>query len=175
MWLRHPAINNLGITTTDRYSTSANPNAVGYNDGSETLGNNRYTNTFGGTSASTPIVAGIAAAMLAVNTGLSANQVRNRLRNTADKIGGVDYTGGRNDFYGYGRVNMRNALFNDSSGANITDDCGIPGETFSFTSAHNIFQPSSLAFCPAIGEIPQSDEFCTPIVTSNGNVAVICL
>ena len=162
----------LGIVTTDREG------ADGYNDGSESIGDDNYTNTFGGTSASTPIVAGIAAAMLAVDTNLSADSVKTILRTTADKIGNEAYSAGRNDFYGYGRVNMYAALLdagNITNGVNYSDSCDSSGEKFSFTSAHIIFQPQPIFFCPAIGDVPQDDEMCFPIKAVNSKVAVICL
>ena len=164
----------LGIVTTDREGVD------GFNNGSESIGNNNYTDTFGGTSASTPIVAGIAAALLAVDTNFSAEDVRTTLRATADKIGGAAYISGRNDFYGYGRVNMYSALIQAGgivNNINNAHSCNSNGETFSFTSAHNIFIPipGNGFFCPAIGEVPQEDEMCFPIVATNNNLAVICL
>ena len=164
----------LGIVTTDREGVD------GFNDGSESIGNNNYTDTFGGTSASTPIVAGIAVAMLAVDTTFSAEDVRTTLRATADKIGGVAYSSGRNDFYGFGRVNMYSALIEASGIVNNISDahsCNSNGEIFSFTSAHILFPPipGNEFFCPAIGDVPQEDELCFPIVAANNNLAVICL
>jgi subtilisin family serine protease len=45
-----------------------------------------YTNTFGGTSAASPIVAGLAGLLLSRNPELTADQVRLLLTSTADKI-----------------------------------------------------------------------------------------
>lgn len=62
-----------------------------------------------GTSAAAPHVAGVAALIRSVNSGLSWTQIRNILRNSADKVagmGGATYT----DYYGYGRINAYQAL-----------------------------------------------------------------
>ncbi|MGH7361527.1 MAG: S8 family peptidase, partial [Candidatus Methylomirabilales bacterium] len=72
-----------------------------------------WTGEFGGTSAASPLVAGVAALVLSVNPRLSAAEVRQVLEATADK---VDPRGGRYDarghspFYGYGRVNAARAV-----------------------------------------------------------------
>lgn len=89
---------NQRITTTDRNG------AGGYSSLD-------YTNTFGGTSAASPLVAGIVADILAFDRSLSAQQVRQVLHSSADKIGFYPYVEGRNDYYGYGRVNLLNALY----------------------------------------------------------------
>lgn len=94
-WKPHAA-----ITTTDRMGS------VGYSFGN-------YTSTFGGTSASAPIAAGVAALMLSVNPGMTRQQVQLILQNTADKIdqtnGSYD-SNGHSRYYGYGRVNALAAL-----------------------------------------------------------------
>lgn len=65
---------------------------------------------FGGTSSACPLAAGVGALMLSVNPNLTAAQVRTVLRGTADQVGGVTYTAGRNNYYGYGRINANAAL-----------------------------------------------------------------
>ena len=66
---------------------------------------------FGGTSAATPVVAGICALMLSVNPDLTAKQVKEILQNTADKIGSPsEYINGHSRKYGYGRVNADKAV-----------------------------------------------------------------
>ena len=67
---------------------------------------------FGGTSSSTPLVAGICALMLSVNPDLTARQVKAILIETADKIGSpLEYdTRGHSPKYGYGRVNADRAV-----------------------------------------------------------------
>ncbi|TAK44674.1 MAG: peptidase S8 and S53 subtilisin kexin sedolisin [Saprospiraceae bacterium] len=66
---------------------------------------------FGGTSGSTPIVAGICALMLSAHPGLTAKEVKDILQTTADKIGSPsEYTNGHSPKYGYGRVNAGKAV-----------------------------------------------------------------
>ena len=83
---------------------------------------------FGGTSASTPLVAGICALILSANPDLTAKQVKDILRKTADKIGSPsEYSNGRSKKFGYGRINADKAVaeairLRDSNG---TPDIGI--------------------------------------------------
>lgn len=69
-----------------------------------------YVNNFNGTSSSTPIVAGVAGLVLSVNPNLTEAQVRRLLTQTADKVGQVVYTNGRNNQMGQGRVNALRAI-----------------------------------------------------------------
>jgi subtilisin family serine protease len=90
-----------GILTTDRTGSD---------------GDNRAASPSGdyvattGTSFATPLAAGIAALLLSRNPELTAEEVRQIMRDTADKIGGVTYSNGFNPYYGYGRVNAAAAL-----------------------------------------------------------------
>ncbi|RLA50198.1 MAG: hypothetical protein DRQ98_13165, partial [Gammaproteobacteria bacterium] len=86
-----------GVTTTDRQG------ANGYDTGD-------YTNTFGGTSASTPLAAGVVADLLAIYPHLTATQARDALLHGADQIGPLAYPGDRNDYYGHGRVNLLGSI-----------------------------------------------------------------
>jgi subtilisin family serine protease len=66
---------------------------------------------FGGTSSSTPLVAGICALILSANPNLTAREVKQILCQTADKIGSPsDYYNGKSIRYGYGRVNALKAV-----------------------------------------------------------------
>ena len=71
---------------------------------------------FGETSAACPMVAGVAALMLAVNPELEAREIRELLRTTAAKIDGGNkdpigqYDNGYSGWYGYGRINARAAV-----------------------------------------------------------------
>ena len=71
---------------------------------------NNYSYSFGGTSAATPLASGVAALMLSRNPQLTADQVRTTLRQTSAKIGDEPYTAGRNDYYGYGRIDAQAAV-----------------------------------------------------------------
>lgn len=94
-----------GIITTDRMGAAGYPWAPG--DGN-------YLHDFGGTSAATPLAAGIGATMIMHDPELTAAEVRALLRSEADEIGPYPYTsksgGRRNDHYGYGRANIHTSL-----------------------------------------------------------------
>ncbi|MDJ0753554.1 MAG: S8 family serine peptidase [Ardenticatenaceae bacterium] len=103
-----------GIVTTDRMGSQ------GYNppsSGSDPISNSNYTGTFGGTSSSSPLAAGISALMLATNPDLTWEQVRYILEATAEKIDSANTNpvaqyqpNGHSQWYGYGRVNAFEAV-----------------------------------------------------------------
>jgi subtilisin family serine protease len=98
-----------GIWTTDRSG------AAGYNPGNAAAGDEtgNYTNSFGGTSSACPGAAGVAALILARNPDLRWDQVRDILKQSCDKIDETDgqyNADGRSPFYGYGRLNARQAI-----------------------------------------------------------------
>lgn len=100
----HPAPVTPGIWTTDRLKKR------GYSP-------TGYANDFGGTSSACPGVAGVCALMLSVNPDLTAKQVKEILKTTADKIDkkNKDKKGkydamGHSQWYGYGRVNAFKAV-----------------------------------------------------------------
>jgi subtilisin family serine protease len=91
-----------GITTTDLSRRSRGFSL-----------NTAYTDDFGGISSATPLAAGSAALVLSKNPALSWAQVRDILRNSADKIdlAGANYNAqGFSLEYGYGRVNAHKAV-----------------------------------------------------------------
>jgi subtilisin family serine protease len=69
-----------------------------------------YIATFNGTSSATPIVAGACALILSAAPNLAESQVRQLIVDTADKVGATPYVGGRNDFFGFGRLNVLRAI-----------------------------------------------------------------
>lgn len=94
-----------------------NINKTGINFGEELpssgTGYLGYTAHFGGTSAAAPQAAAVAALMLSVNPCLSNFQIKDILENTADKVGGYDYTWkqhGLSKETGNGRLNATNAV-----------------------------------------------------------------
>jgi hypothetical protein len=97
----HPEPLTPGIYTTDRLGKA------GYNEEGD------YTNNFGGTSSSCPGAAGTAALILSANSELTWQQVREIIKDTADKIDPSDGEydrKGHSRFYGYGRVNAEKAV-----------------------------------------------------------------
>jgi len=180
---------HLGIVTTDRYGASGE----GYNSNRDIGGNTssaadpRYTDNFGGTSAAAPVVAGVAAAMIAADNNITAAQVESTLRATADKIGrrgaaAYDQVGNtRSDFYGYGRVNMFRAL-KSVLGENDVDSTTCNPEPFNYSRTSDLVLAGFTAFpqldtpsCPARGPLVPDNSTCHAIKTANGNVAVFCL
>lgn len=100
-----------GIWTTDNESSG-----LGFTPGS------RYTGGFGGTSSATPLAAGVAALIWSANPKLTAREVREVLRATADKItdalpdpalgqlrGSYDEQG-HSEWFGFGKVNAARAV-----------------------------------------------------------------
>ncbi len=61
-----------------------------------------------GTSMSTPMVAGLAG--LLVNATSTPATIRSQIEATADRVGTTPYVGGRNDNYGFGRINVARAV-----------------------------------------------------------------
>jgi subtilisin family serine protease len=89
--------------------------AAGYDPGD-------FTGDFGGTSSACPTVAGVAALVLSANPDLTAQEVRQILQQTADKIvdpdpdpqfgfrKGTYEANGRSDWFGFGKVNAFRAV-----------------------------------------------------------------
>ena len=69
-----------------------------------------YVDSFSGTSAATPLVAGACALVLSRNPQLHEAAVRAIIMNSADKVGDYAYPDGRNDAMGYGRLNIQRAI-----------------------------------------------------------------
>lgn len=91
-----------GIVTTDRTG------AAGYQAGDYTT-----VNGFGGTSSSTPLVAGLCGLILSVNPDLTSADVKEILRQTAEKIdpaGGNYNAEGHAEWYGWGKVKAHSAV-----------------------------------------------------------------
>ncbi len=76
---------------------------------------------FGGTSAATPLAAGIAALMLSVNPTLTEPEIRQIMHATCDKVGGVTYAAGTHPEYGFGRVNAARAVESAMPGVSVGD------------------------------------------------------
>ena len=124
-----------------------------------------YMSFFSGTSAATPVAAGLAGLLLSVNAELTWGQVQSILLTTADKIGSDPYNDrGFNDYYGFGRINALRATQTAAGGdvcqpipencANkVDDDCD-----FLIDDA----DPSCAPTSPLVG-VPCTQDFqCGP-------------
>jgi subtilisin family serine protease len=91
---------DIGITTIDNMGVngqaSIDEDYLLYDD----------SNSFIGTSASAPIVSGIIALILEKNPNLTRVQIEQLLQSNSDKIGNEIYENNRNNYYGYGKVNL---------------------------------------------------------------------
>ncbi|MBK9336417.1 MAG: S8 family serine peptidase [Lewinellaceae bacterium] len=108
---QHPAPISEGLRTTDRRGPG------GY------APDNNYVNSFGGTSAACPGMAGIVALMLAVNPNLKAAQVKDLIRLSCmriDEKGGEYDAKGHSIYYGYGRIDAGLAVENARKAAQPT-------------------------------------------------------
>jgi len=63
-----------------------------------------------GTSMATPLVSAAAALVMTYMPAATSAEVADILKNTADKVGPYAYIGGRNDYYGAGRLNVARAV-----------------------------------------------------------------
>jgi subtilisin family serine protease len=103
-------MNRPGIVTTDLVGQR------GYNNGRRPgdLSDMDYTNDFGGTSAATPISAGIFGLMLSVNPELTRDEALDLVLRNADKVqpelAQYDPVTGFSSKYGYGRINAARAV-----------------------------------------------------------------
>lgn len=72
-----------------------------------------WKNSYGwqfGTSLATPLVSAAAALVWTLQPGATSQQVTDILKNTADKVGSEPYANFRNDYFGYGRLNVGRAV-----------------------------------------------------------------
>lgn len=96
----------LSLTTTDLVGP------WGYNTGESPLGD--YIDTFGGTSAATPVVAGVCALAITHNSELSGPQIRQIIAHTAVQIdpayAQINGISGHSHRFGYGRVDATAAV-----------------------------------------------------------------
>jgi thermitase len=63
-----------------------------------------------GTSMAAALTSGAAVLAWTLAPAASYAQIADILKNTADKVGPYPYTGGRNDYFGYGRLNVARAV-----------------------------------------------------------------
>lgn len=107
------------------------PGTSGYNSGAlPSSGTNylSYTGRMGGTSAATPLAAGIAALVLSIDADLTQQEVFNILTQSADDVGGYNYVNGVSNQMGHGRVNAFKAVQQAQGSGN---SCGTPASVAS--------------------------------------------
>jgi len=99
------------------YGSFIDVNAPGRTDASTGLWstdrNDSYTDDIqktSGTSFAAPQVSGLAALIKSINVSLTPGQLKTILENSADKVGQYSYTSGKNNRFGYGRINAYEAL-----------------------------------------------------------------
>jgi hypothetical protein len=103
---------NGGSNFGKHYTVSAPGSVISVLDfmGANGLKPENYYNA-NGTSWSAPIVSGIAAIMLDKNKGLYYNEVKDLVKNNAEKVGGYTYdSNGQSDDFSYGRVSCIKSL-----------------------------------------------------------------
>ena len=111
----------LTISATDQFdviysysNTGKNIDVAAPGDSFSTQMGGGYVST-GGTSYSAPIVAGVAALVMAANPSLSADQVQNIIKQSADDLGAT----GWDPIYGTGRVNAARAVSMAAAGGTV--------------------------------------------------------
>ncbi len=97
-----------------------------------------------GTSMATPMASGLAALILSQDASLTPSQVQSNIESNADHKG----TPGRNDYYGWGRINARRSLYSMITPPtavidSITPSPATPGRTVTFTG-HGIDSDGSI-------------------------------
>ncbi len=126
IWCAFPSGDFVAPMLTPGIWTTDNTGPSGYNPGNAQMGDidGKYTNRFTGTSSACPGAAGVAALALSRNPALRWDEVREILKNCADKIdpsGGAYDASGRSAKYGYGRLNARKAVELAVAGAAASD------------------------------------------------------
>jgi len=103
----------LTVSASTNIDTIATWSTTGQNIDVAAPGTELYTTAngggyswFSGTSASAPVVAGISALVIAANPALTAQQVQEIIKRSADDLGPAGWDAG----FGYGRVNAGRAV-----------------------------------------------------------------
>ncbi len=120
---------------------------------------------FIGTSAATPLVAGIIGLVFSANPNLSFDQVYDIITTTADQgQSDANYSNGKSDYYGYGRINALEAvkLAFSMKSACTADSCP---DGYTCNTASGICEKSSTPEPDEDSTIPTNDE--TPVPDNN--------
>jgi subtilisin family serine protease len=99
----------------DPYATDINRHGIWTIDARSWYGYSQmdYTSSFGGTSSATPLVSGIVGMMISLYPDVTAEEIREILISSADKVSPTDAQydeDGFSNFYGYGRINAFKAV-----------------------------------------------------------------
>ncbi len=130
VWICAPSSGAGGrpIITTDRLG------GMGYASGDYTTS----VNGFGGTSSSTPLVAGIAALMLSANPMLTSAEIKEIMRKTAVKIdpsNGKYSPQGHSPYYGWGRIDAHACV---SKATDMRDSTALTNKAYTSTRYRDI-------------------------------------
>ncbi len=107
------------------------PSNGGLNGVATTTVNSDYTANFGGTSASCPLVAGIAGLVLSANGNLTAAEVRDIIKSSAtriDPVFGQWDSNGWSKYYGNGLVNAYRAVALAAGSCTDPNNCVAPSD-----------------------------------------------
>jgi thermitase len=113
----HPRVNAIGRSTKNDSDDGSGfgPELEFLAPGVDVLipssGNSAYRKTTG-TSFAAPCAAGVAGLALSKNPALTAQQLRELMRQSCDKIGNLPYIDDRNVRFGHGRINADKAVAN---------------------------------------------------------------
>ena len=129
--------------------TTDNSGSNGYNNTPGEEGN--YVSNFNGTSSACPIVAGVAGLVLSANPNLTEAEVRDIIRQTADKVGPLPYQNGRNDRMGHGRVNALAAVRAAAGDEDIPPPSGKHTPVSNLDHIDDSEVGRSMAFAPTRG------------------------
>ncbi len=179
-----PPAGNAGITTTDLSRPKTGNNWGGLSgpcpcrtDGPRQTKDGSYDTCFKGTSAATPIVAGVAALVISENPELRGDEVRDILERTADRIEpeSADYRreAGRGLLYsethGFGFVNAFEAV-QEARRRRLLDKVALEFET-SKPSGAVAGQPFVLALTVRnIGGLPAEDVVVTNVIPAGSSI-----
>ena len=96
--------------------------------------NGDYTGNFGGTSAATPVLAGVAGLLFSIDPDMRREHAQTLLLASAARVGQTPFSSGRNDAVGYGVVRADDAIemLLNGIGRSCADDqeCGPGGTCF---------------------------------------------
>lgn len=132
----------LGITTTDVTGVG------GFNDTGD------FTSTFGGTSAATPIVAGLAALAMAENPELHAAQLKRLLMHTANQ------NASRNDL-----LQIENLGFNSATSFSESYGYGLPNAATAIQAARDAITNGGFTWPAPASDVAVNQALASTTVT----------